>query len=748
MNPTIYKQLDSRWSGKPYPTYSSSFGGNGCGCCACVHVAMEQERYKNWTPESLRPWMVNQGFAYVNQGTTWSGITETLKHIGHKTVVCVWNDPMSSAWKELNKGNRIGVLLVDNGSTPDGTYWTASGHYVAFTDYKVKGGQHWFYIKDSGGRNHDGWFCYEKSIKGALPKLWIVERLGKAPTPTPTPTPKKGKYTGSYPAPKKYLEYGDKGTEVTKLQKYLNWSFGGQKGFTKIAEDGDFGSDTQKWSIIFQEKTMGAGSGDGLVGAKTIAKMKEYGGYTPTPTLIDISAVQENIDWAKVKKAGISGAIIKCGYRGYLDGKLKEDTEFLNHIRGAHKAGLPVGIYFFTEAITAAEGKAEADYAIKLWKKAGIPISYPIAVDTEYINAPTGEVPRANNLSKAKRTECVGAFCKEIKAKGYTPMIYASTAWLNNNLDMSKLPYDVWCAQYYKECQYKGKYIIWQYTSEGKIDGINGVVDLNKCYISPKKVNPPKDPEPTPGKKSYPGNYPNVDRVQMLIDEAIRLAWPVGTASSKYKWKGGSATAAFTKALDKVYPEHNSWGEAPSRGCSCDVFVGTIVRSSGIDTKFPRGLDEQETYKPSGMFKYVLGNADMYKQSIYGDIIWYDYSGPGGHVLIRGKDCIYQAGYQSTYGHTTSGHGEIKDVEPKVIIFRPRQYLEKGDTGINITRLQKYLNWYTNGEFFKKCGDPDGNYGSNTLKYVKKMQTDFFGAKEADGKVGPKTIAKMKAVKK
>lgn len=178
MNKTIWKQADSRWGSKPYPTSKSTFAGNGCGCCACVHVAMEQDRYKDWTPENLRSWMISQGFAVAGQGTKWDGITQTLKHIGHKNVVWIQRkDPMSAAWKELNKGNRIGVLLVDNSKTPNGTVWTASGHYVAFTDYKLENGLHKFYIKDSGGRNHDGWFTYEKSIKGALPQLWIVERL-------------------------------------------------------------------------------------------------------------------------------------------------------------------------------------------------------------------------------------------------------------------------------------------------------------------------------------------------------------------------------------------------------------------------------------------------------------------------------------------------------------------------------------------------------------------------------------------
>lgn len=289
MNSALYKQYDSRWASKPYPTKSSSFSGNGCGCCACTHCVIELPQYASYTPEPLRKWMVNQGYAVAGKGTTWSGIPATLKHYGFSNVVHIdIDDPMSKAWKELNKGNHIGVILFKGGKAPNGTVWTAGGHYVAFTDYYVgSDGRHYFYTKDSGGRDHDsvkhGYYSYERSMKGLVYQMWIVERGSSPaptpPTPTPTtdPTPKKGKYTGKYPAPKSYLEKGDKGTEVKKLQKYLNWSFGGQSGFTKLAEDGIFGAATKKWTVQFQEKAMGKGQGDGKVGKKTIAKMKEYG---------------------------------------------------------------------------------------------------------------------------------------------------------------------------------------------------------------------------------------------------------------------------------------------------------------------------------------------------------------------------------------------------------------------------------------------------------------------------------------
>lgn len=127
--------------------------------------------------------MVGQGFATKGNGTTWNGITKTLEHYGFKVKTPNISSSMTSAWKELNKGNRAGVLLFKKG-TRGGVTWTSGGHYVAFLDYKVVDGKHYFYTKDSGGRKNDGWHCYETTMKGLLPKIWIVE----------LPEVKKGKY--------------------------------------------------------------------------------------------------------------------------------------------------------------------------------------------------------------------------------------------------------------------------------------------------------------------------------------------------------------------------------------------------------------------------------------------------------------------------------------------------------------------------------------------------------------------------
>ena len=195
---------------------------------------------------------------------------------------------------------------------------------------------------------------------------------------------------------------------------------------------------------------------------------------------IDVSYFQYSINWNKVKASGVKFAIIRCGYRGSSNGKLYTDSTFMNNIKKAKAAGIQVGVYFFTEAINSTEGKEEADYCIKLIKKAGIDVSYPIVIDTENLSGARASSAR---LSKKNRTAAIKGFCDRVKSQGYTPMIYASTSWLNNQLDMSKLSnYHVWVAQYYSKVTYGGTYKCWQYSSSGKVNGISTRVDMDYWY--------------------------------------------------------------------------------------------------------------------------------------------------------------------------------------------------------------------------------------------------------------------------
>ena len=195
---------------------------------------------------------------------------------------------------------------------------------------------------------------------------------------------------------------------------------------------------------------------------------------------IDVSKYQKNINWQKVKNAGINFVIIRCGYRGYGSGVLVEDPMFASHISGAKAAGLRVGVYFFSQAVTEAEAVEEASMAVKLANRYGI--NMPIAIDSEYAAGGRG---RADGLSKADRTRITIAFCNTVANSGHTPMVYASKNWFSEHLSPSQFPgsYRIWVAQYSTKCTYGGRYDIWQNTSKGQVDGISGNVDMNVSSI-------------------------------------------------------------------------------------------------------------------------------------------------------------------------------------------------------------------------------------------------------------------------
>ena len=191
---------------------------------------------------------------------------------------------------------------------------------------------------------------------------------------------------------------------------------------------------------------------------------------------IDVSKYQGNIDWGAVAASGISFAIIRVGYRGSSTGVLVEDPYFKKNIAGAAKAGIKVGVYFFTQAVTEAEAVEEASMAMSL--VSGHRLSYPIFIDTE--SATNG---RANGLSKSSRTAVVNAFCQTVKSGGYKAGVYASKSWYQNQLSAPSLSgYCIWVAQYSANCTYSGKYDMWQNTSKGSVSGIKGNVDMNISY--------------------------------------------------------------------------------------------------------------------------------------------------------------------------------------------------------------------------------------------------------------------------
>ena len=163
-----------------------------------------------------------------------------------------------------------------------------------------------------------------------------------------------------------------------------------------------------------------------------------------------------------------------------------------------------------------------------------------------------------------------------------------------------------------------------------------------------------------------------------IVKKALELAWPQGTSSSKYKYKGGSATAAFKKALDTYFPTHNSWSKGPKTGASCDVFVGTTIRASGYDPDYPRGFDEQWDYlKTSDKWKRINYTGDM-SQLQSGDIILYIRNSGGRHTCIyykdtNGRNCLIEAQIRKYYGYVK--YSEDGKLANKATKFSDKKYL-------------------------------------------------------------------------
>ena len=193
---------------------------------------------------------------------------------------------------------------------------------------------------------------------------------------------------------------------------------------------------------------------------------------------IDVSKWNGNIDWNAVKNSGVSYAIIRCGYRGSSTGALIEDPKFRSNIKGAKAAGLKVGVYFFSQAVNEVEAVEEASMALSL--ASGYGLNYPIFLDVESSGG------RGDGISKETRTAVCKAFCSTVQNSGVSAGIYANKTWFTEKINTGSLTgYKIWLAQYASTPTYTAtRYDMWQYSSKGKVSGINGNVDMNISYLN------------------------------------------------------------------------------------------------------------------------------------------------------------------------------------------------------------------------------------------------------------------------
>ena len=194
-------------------------------------------------------------------------------------------------------------------------------------------------------------------------------------------------------------------------------------------------------------------------------------------TGIDVSEHQKTIDWDAVKKSGIAFAIIRCGYG--KDDPSQDDSMFARNVAECERLNIPYGIYLYSYALDIEGAKSEAAHALRLIS--GHNPELGIWFDMEDAD---GYKLRNGMPSNNTLVEMCITFCEIMKDNGYKTGIYANLSWLMNQLNDSRLDiYDKWVAQWNTTCDYTKKYIMWQYTSDGTVEGIEGRVDMNKYYL-------------------------------------------------------------------------------------------------------------------------------------------------------------------------------------------------------------------------------------------------------------------------
>ena len=318
-----------------------------------------------------------------------------------------------------------------------------------------------------------------KGLKAGSTKMTVQSDNGKSADITITVNAKEQKYADDaqlYDASKNalYVKEGDS-YRLAKYRDYKNNST--QKFYRKVETFLYTG-----WQTIDGQKCYFDKNHNKVTGKQVIGGVEYDFGESGTVSAgsgslgIDVSKYQPSINWAAVKSSGVDYVIIRCGYRGSSTGALIEDPYFKSHIKGAKAAGLKVGVYFFTTAVTEAEAVEEASMCAYLCN--GYGLDFPIFMDCE-------SSPRAgyNGMSASQRTAIIKAFCNTVRSAGYSAGVYANKTWLSSYMNAGELSgYKIWLAQYNSAPTYSGKYDMWQYTSKGSVNGISGYVDMNKCY--------------------------------------------------------------------------------------------------------------------------------------------------------------------------------------------------------------------------------------------------------------------------
>ncbi len=226
-----------------------------------------------------------------------------------------------------------------------------------------------------------------------------------------------------------------------------------------------------QWTSVLEQNPYGPEDFDYLGGYLTCISGSSRMG-------VDVSEYQEKIDWEQVRTAGFDFAFVRIGYRGYTTGAIYPDDRAWENLEGARAAGLDVGVYFYAQAVDAAEAKAEAQWCLDFL--GGYALELPVVYDWEWV----GTNARTGSMNRATLTECVEVFCRTIQNGGYEAMVYFNPHVANDLLELEELEeYPFWLAMYTDQMDFPYRVDVWQYTENGSVPGIKGDVDIDLMFL-------------------------------------------------------------------------------------------------------------------------------------------------------------------------------------------------------------------------------------------------------------------------
>lgn len=358
---------------------------------------------------------------------------------------------------------------------------------------------------------------------------------------------------------------------------------------------------------------------------------------------VDVSKWQGSIDWKQVKASGIDFAMIRLGRGEYDGGPCALDTCFKQNIAGALEAGLDVGVYFYSYALTAAKAKAEAEFVVNELAAYKGKLTYPVAFDLE-------DSSQAN-LGKAVLSDMVVAFGDVIEKAGYYAALYSNLNWLNNKYDTAKIKrFDVWLAQWASKPTYSGSFGIWQHSNEGSVPGISGQVDLDVAYydypaiIRENGLNGFQKGTPAPAPTPTSAPTPSPVSGELTAAGLVDYVRKVLALNTVYMWGGFGqlVTDSFIAQKAAQYPDNYS----SSRVSKLKSLVGKNYY--GIDCV---GLIKSYYWGGVGSLKYVAAqdksaNGMYSAATVKGDI---------GTMPETPGLCVWMDGHIGVY----IGNGEV-----------------------------------------------------------------------------------------